>query len=623
MSYSKLLPYIKNNLETKVLLVFGVAFAFVFCGLSSLSLWTETEIYPAHTSQYLFTSEAHNFLFALKPVFYFILYISSLFSNLLGLFPMTMARFVFALNGLAILVLLYLYIKQKTSRYNAILAVLILAGSNIFLDRGFRIRSDLLCSSLSLISLLLMLNLKTYKESLRTYFIIPLLFSLLLITPKGMYWIFITLCLMLCDLKRDQIPSLKDLVKTIAITCVAFLGISVIFKDPLFLQTIKSSTQFFLLNIQQTWKFIFEEGWFQSLFDISHVGFFLERNMILTLLIGVKCGFVVYSTMIAKKRSWDLSDLYFGLLLLILFFHPQSKFFFLCAITPFFLIAFFTDYQWKQILSKQYSSTFKTFLLIGAFLYSGFYITYFKHKVYTQRNNSPQKELVEQLNHFYKNAEPLISIFDPACLVWKRTTTCKYISGRDFEDEGFSSYFDLNNFDVLLVSRAVSLWDLLHYKQETVLKERAFQYVNVKNHIYYKALIVPLTEKRNLVETVKKPSNLRQAKDVNDTFWMSGQKMFKFLKTALKTKVPEESMKYSYFFVNSYNKPIEHRPNCRKNQEKELVLQPGCPYSKEEFHRGYISFKKEQTLALFYLPLPQHIPDELSLRALFVYDWDW
>ena len=621
MPYFNLFAYIKNNLETKVFLFFSLVFVFVFYNLSFLSLWTETEIYPIHTSPYLFTSEASHFLFALKPIFYFVLYLSSLFSNLFGLFPMTMARFLFALNGLAILALLYFYIKQKTSKYNAILAVLILASSNIFLDRGFRIRSDLLCASLSLFTLLWLLNVKRYKEDLKFYLTIPLLFSLLLITPKGVYWIFITLCLIFCDLNRNQIPSLKHPAIVIVSTGISFIGISVMFGDPLFLQTLKSSTQFFLLNIQETWQFIFENGWLQSLTDISHVGSFLERNLLLVLLIVAKCAFVVYATMVAKKRPWDLSDLYFGLLILILFFHPQAKFFFLCAITPFFLIAFFTDYQWKQLLSKHYSSTFKTFLLVGAFLYSGFYITYFNSTVYTKKNNRPQKELVEKLNHFYKHTDLAISIFDPTCLLWTRTTTCKYILDGKFKEKDFQPYFDLNNFDVLLANRPLSLWDLLHYKQETLLKERAFQYVNIKNHIYYKALIVPLTDKTNLLETAKETSQWHQTKESNDTLWISGKKLFEFLQTNLKTKASEESMTYSYFFVNSYNKPIKNKKKCQKNQEKSLVLQAGCSYNKEEFHQGYIPFEKEQTLALFYLPLPLSIPDELSLRALFVYDW--
>ena len=377
MSYSNLFIYIKNNLETKVLLFFGIGFVVAFYSLCFFSLWTETEIYPTHSSQYLFTEEGSNFLFALKPIFYLILHLSFLFSDFLNLFPMTTARFIFAINGLASLVFMYLYIKQKTCRYNAVLAVLTLAGSNIFLDRGFRVRSDLLCSSLSLMALVLLLNVKVHKGNLKFYLVIPLLFSLLLVTPKGIYWVFFTLCLMLYDLKHEQFPSLKDLAKTIAVVCMAFVGISFIFKDPLFLQSLKSSTQFFLLNIQQTWQFVFEKGWLKSLNDISHIGFFLERNLFLVLIIGLKCVFVVYSTVIRKKRSWDLSDIYFGLLFLILLFHPQSKLFFLCAIMPFFLIAFFTDYQWNQYLSRSYRLTFKTFFFnrsffIQRFLYSLF-----------------------------------------------------------------------------------------------------------------------------------------------------------------------------------------------------------------------------------------------------------
>ena len=631
--------YLKKNLETKAFLLFSIFFFIAFQSLSYFSLWVETEIYPVHSSQYLFTEYEIDFLFALKPVFYLILYLSSIFSNFFSLLPMTGARFLFALNGLLILSLMYLYIKKKTNRYNAILAVLILASANIFLDRGFRVRSDLLSSSLSLITLLLTLNIKEWKGYLKFYILIPLLFCLLLISPKGIYWFCFTLCLMLYDLK-NKTPSRWIIVKIVFAVYMVFYFLSFLFKDPFFLKTIYQSAKFYLSNISMTWQFIFEKGWIKNLSDFSHISLFIERNLLLFMLIFVKFLFVIYSIVITNKRKWDLSDLYFLFLLIVLLFHPQQKLFFLCAVMPFIFISFFTDWQWRQLVSDKYSLQFKTLLLAGALLYSFSYISYFSYRVYMKKSNRPQKELIGELNASYKNTDTLISIFDPACIVYSRKTDCKYILDNSPFPQRFKSYFKKYNFDVVLASRFLDLFTLLNYKQSS------FQYINIKNHVYYKALMVDLTNKNNLLETAEFNNDIPVAnknswnsedkarklqKDIPflDTKFLqekpfkgnflSGDKLLRFLLSSLKTKVPEHSRKYSYLFLDSQNKAIKKSIDCHKKEETPLILQNGCPYSKKEFASGLIPIEKEK-LALFYLSLPLGISEELSLRALFRYD---
>ena len=283
-----------------------------------------------HSSQYLFAENRTDFLFSLKPIFYLILYLSSVFSNLFSVFPMTGARFLFALNGLLILVLMYLYIKKKTNRYNAVLAVLILAGTNIFLDRGFRVRSDLLLSSFSLIILLLTLNIKKKKDDLKFYIIIPLLLSLLLISPKGIYWFFFILCLLLYDLKNNM-PSLWLVVKTVFLVYMVYYFLSFLLKDPLFLNAIHNSLMFYFSDFKETWLLIFHQGLIKALFDFSHIGLFTKRNLFLILIISVKLFFITYSIFITKKRKWDSSDLYFFLFVDCSIISPTAKNVFFCV----------------------------------------------------------------------------------------------------------------------------------------------------------------------------------------------------------------------------------------------------------------------------------------------------
>ncbi len=483
----------KSILETKALFVFGVFFILAFLSLSYFSFWTETEIYPVHSARHLWTENMTGFLFALKPVFYLFLYLSSQLSDWLSLPPMTTARFLFALNGLGILILTGLYIQKKTNKYNAILAVLLLASANIFLDRGFRARSDLLSSSVSLMALCLSLSAKNNRELWKFYLSILLLLSTLMISPKAVYWICFALCLAFYDLRAKRFVSSWPIVVTVFAAYMAFYFLSFLFKDPFFIKSIYESAKFYFSDIHQAFHFVSAHGWMKNLFEFSHIGFFIERNPLLVLLILLKACFAVFAVVISKKRKWDLSDLYFLIVMAVFLLHPKQKLFFLCALAPFVFISFFTDWQWRRLLNHSYSLKFKTFLLAGAFIYSFFYISHFSYKVYTKRNNQAQRELVENLNKFYSKADPLISIFDPACVLYSKKTDCKYILYDKKWPKALKSYLIKHNFDVILASRFLSLFDLAHYKRTVHFSRTipsSFQYINIKSHVYYKAFVI-------------------------------------------------------------------------------------------------------------------------------------
>ena len=621
---------LKTTLENKVFPFFAVFFFLSFQILAHLSPWTETEIYPVHSSRYLFSENMLDFLFSLKPLFYITLYLSSFFSDTLSLLPMTGARFLFALNGLGILALMYFYVKQKTNKYNALLAVLLFASASIFLDRGFRVRSDLLTTSFSLIALLLTYSIKERRDYWKFYLLIPLLFSTLLISPKAIYWFLFTSFLILHDLK-DKAPSRWLVVKTLFAVYMGFYFSSFLFKDPFFIKSIYQSAKFYLSNINITSHFVLEQGWIKSLSHISHIALFVKRNLFVVLIIILKFLFVIYSTTLSKKRKWNLSDLFFLTLLLVLLIHPQQKLFFLCAMTPFLFISFFTDQQWKQIIDYKYSVKFKNILLAGAFLYSFSYSSYFTFKIHRQKNNRLQKTLVEKLNTFYKNTNSRISIFDPYCLVYSRKTSCKYILSGNWT-KIFKLYLKKHNFDVILASRHLDLFELTRYRRFP-----SFQYINVKNHIYYKAFVVkPIhfteiaedednarqTWQKNTEPTMtgKKGTQLQKTESKEQkTVFLRGTKALPFLLSSLETKVPEKSRKYSYLFLDSLNKPIDKTTKCQIKKEKSFVLQEACFYTKEDFEKGLIPIKKGK-LALFYLPFPLNMSKELSLRALFRYD---
>ena len=615
---------LKELLETKGFLLFCAGFFVLFQILSHFSLWVETELFPVHSSRHLWSPQGEVFLFSLKPFFYTLLYLSHLMSSALSFNLMDGARFLFALNGLLILLLMYLYIRQKTDRYNAVLAVLVLASASIFLDRGFRVRSDLLLSSVSLAALLISLNRKEQKNH-NFYIAIALLMSLPLISPKGIYWIIWTLCLMLHDLKGKKIEY-WPLVKTGFGVYTAFLLFSFALKDPFFLKSIGQSALFYLSTVKMNWSFLVDHGWMEMLSVLSHTRLFIEKNPQMVGLILVKAIFVFYSVAISKQRKWDLSDLYFFVLIVILLLHPQVKLFFLCSAMPFVLISFFTDSLWKKWSLHGFSPPFKAFFLLAIFLLASFYTSFFCWRVWTRKSNQTQRQVIEKLNDFYKTASSSVSIFDPACILYKRKSHCKFlVSGALSEDKKIKSFLKKHDFDLVLSSFNLPLFTLTDYKKPP------FIYIDVGNQIFYKAFVMDLRqtglEEKERAMLNKEGTNLSYSfpHSLRLAGGLSGKQTLKAFLSALGTKEPDSSFrKYSYFWFGSGNKILRGAKPCGKPQSRDMrgglvSLQSGCPYSKEDFEQGFIPLEGER-LALFYLPFPPDLPEETFLSVLLRFD---
>ena len=619
-------------LETKVFLFFIIFFCFAFQALSYFNLWTEQEVYSLHISQYLFSQYASEFLFALKPLFYSILKFSFSISSLFDGLPMTTARSLFAFNGLAILALLYFYIKNKTNRYNAVLAVLFIASLNIFLDRAFRVRSDLLATSLSLLCLLLNLNIKAQKDTWKFYILIPLLVFILLISPKGIYWIIFTSILLWHDMKKRPQPWL--LAKATAFIFAFFCIVSWLFKDLFFIETFKQSTKFYLLNLKQTYHFIEQNSWLSSLNELSHIGMFINRNPFLVLITCLKAVFIFYSLVLSKNRKRDLSDLYFLVLIVILLFHPQQKLFFLSALSPFLCLAFWTDSEWKKLITNTYSKSFKSFLMAFCFIYAFFYISYFNYKIYTIKSNTPQKITVKELNTFYKNTDPSIHILDPDCLIYTRKTTCKYILYNQKFQDNFNSYIQNNRFDIVLSSFSLPVIKLATYN------ESRFEYVNIKNHIYYRAFIIDkannfIETKENILKSIKSQQTILNNSWtpnqllVQNTFKnqikslskgqkiLSGKKILENFEKEQQTAVPKQQRKYFYLYVDELNNSLNTIKACESKTFP--LMKEGCYYSESELRKSFIPFTNKK-MALFYLPFPLQLKSKKSLRILLRYD---
>ena len=723
-----------NFLRTAFFGLFGLFFTAAFFYLSALSPWTETEIFPLHTSRFLFSENSHGFLFSLKPLFYFALWLCSLFSQSFSLFPMTAGRLLFALNGLLILALVYLCIKKKSDQWNALLGLLILASSCVFLERGFRIRSDLLLASLGLLAWLTALNTKQKApapsreakyppiSSQRWDRLLALLGLLPLLSPKGLYWLFFMPCFVRHELRGRAAPSRSFVVKRLLVFLSGCALLSFAFGDPFFIKAWSEAWLFYITSLKEALQAITEWGGNKSLPQESHLFLFMEENPFLLLLLAGKMFFVTERAFSSKKEKREWSDAGFLILLGILLFHPQKKMFFLCALAPFVVVSFFTDPKWILLGKKHYSRFFKTGLLAGAFLFGGFFVSSFALKLYRGKNTFLQKEMMGGLNAFYKNSPSEWRIFDPDCLLYQRKTDCKYLwdkSGERFSRE-FESYFKRLRFDVVFANRALDVFRLesLHLPVEEsgqealcplkggfpfgseplypsslrekgfyCLKDRspplqknsgpprrflenasrpAFRYVNMQNHIYYRALVFPSDFSRSqalpnesfkatgrlslplspaapplsLDQDGKAPLIPLSVDSQEESLGFYGKQLVSVLFSDGSAKIPRAGLRYSYFYLDPDGRPLNsdvHKTAVAYGAFKALslmgggdmppakicarreLLRPGVAYSLSAFKRGWIPFQ-EKPLALFYLPFPRRLPQKPSLRILFRYD---
>ena len=620
---------IKDFLEVKVFFLFSVLFCFNFILISQFIKWTKTEVYPVHSSKYLFSAFDYEFLFALKPIFYSLLKVFFVFSELLPIEPMNLSRFVFALNGLSLLYFLYLYLEKKTNRYNAVLALLILTSSYIFLNRGFRVRSDMLASSFSLFILWVNLNGKNNKKQA---FLLFLFLSLLFITPKAIYWLLLNLLLLEKHTRQTLLkkPSLKTL---LILSCFS-IGTSFLLKDPFFIKSIYESGQFYLLSFKIFYLPILEksfaEAW--SYFLVRH---FIDKNYILLFLIGLKFLSTVYQCI--NSKSITRQNLYFLVLFSITSLHPDPKLVFFSALSPFFIIAFFTDSVWLKIVNKSYSETFKTLLLGCFFLYTFSYIGFFSYTKITKINNLTQKKIIKQLNYFYKNTPSKWNILDPSCLIYSRKTTCKYLLFQVNFNQ--MEYIKENSFDIILSSKALSISNLL------IDQESNIQYVSVKNHILYKAFVIDTKWNKNLKQDNKTQINQiiqskqdthldrnkkrnqnavtnQKSKESKQLFFLNGNKVFNEL---VKT-IGRDSLEGTYFYtyIDSWNRSIIEKSTpeksaSKKSEPEKTALLPFKIYSEKEWRESFIPVK-DQRIAVFYLSFPLDLNEKESLRFLLKYD---
>lgn len=582
----------KKDFTTKFFFIFSFLFSLGFLATAILGYWTHSEIYAAHSAQYFFSTERIDYLLSLKPLFYFILFVGDFIASIFSLYPMTVARVLFAINGLCLLALTTLFIKNKTDKTNAILAALVLMTSFLFLERGYRVRSDLLVSSLCLASLFLA-NTLVDKNSKKIIGIILVFLSMALVTPKSIYWFLFGSAFLVHELKNKQI-SWRILLKLILVFSMGSLGISFFLKDPFFLTAIKESSEFYSReSLSSIW--FAKKSIFTRLEVLSYKNLILKKEPIIVFLAALKSLFIGYRIFISRDRKWDFLDTGFCLLVLVVLIHPKPKPFFITSLMPFFVMSFFTDEVWLKIKSL-YSQFFMSVMLVGFLSYA---IVLSSHSFYTSfkgYNNYSQKIHIEELYKFV-DKNPSIKIYDPGFILYRTKNYHWYAPQGYHSGKIFKGYFNKYNLDIIFNTYGLNQNNLLDWE------DNGIKYIHGGHSIYYRSLVIDITQKQKIL----------------------GKEALEQLNQRFKTHVPKSYHKYWFLFLDKNKKPINDQliaKYCLSPPSSSLQqLKAACIYSEQEFLKGFIFVKNTaQFVAVFYIEPIQNLDPNLRLKNLYRYD---
>ena len=581
--------------------VFFVLFFSGFLWMSCSAYWVFSEVYPSMTARYLLSPDRIYYLFSLKPLYNFLLFISFHISSILNMYPVLLNRIFFAFNGAALSFLLYGIIKKKTDSFNALTAVLILISSHIFLTRGFRIRSDLLISTLGLLAVWLSLKSAENKTTgvLRENLVFGLLLCMLLVSPKSVYWLGFAGFLVKesSDRTKKQFFSLKK-------TGLFFAGtilLSFAFQDPFFIKALKNSALFYMNNLKDTALSIKTGGLFTPWGnEFSFFSDFMRKNPQIILTVLLKAGFVFHQTALFKERKWSVSDTSFAILLFFSLFHPQQKPFFLCALTPWFLLHFFTDPFFTKHRDRLYSPLFKKGFLLFLFCYAGGALFFRGGRVFKIYNNFEQRAVIQQVEGFFKTL-PSLRIYNPSAFLIHPHSLNWFLGPYESHRVPLKQFVENHKIDVILHTPDIALNRLL---SQNPTEETGW--TNVQSHIYYRSLQIPVFPGKKI----------------------SGQILLKKIEEKISSRFKEKNRRYWYMFLNEYRRPV---PIAGENETCPATvpdlfpgnrLKPYCAYRREDFMKGVTvpAGSPAHLLAVFYIPPPAGVSKEISVISLLIYD---
>jgi len=344
-------------------------------------------------------SHFHDFSFAMKPLYYGLLFLSSKLASLVSIHPMYSARLLFAANAFFIIVLFCKLIKLKSnSLVYSLSASFLLLTSSLFVERSFRVRSDLLALSV-LLSFVYLYEKRRDIKFLGLGFVIPLL-----ITPKS----FILFLFVTPQYYREILKGIKNINKKLSIAIVGPIGVGLLYySQSKWFFSMDYSLSYFI----ESFKTLGAGLDYFSLERFRYVIGALFKSVLLDALILYYIVYSIYAKIKKSKPLLNAQNFTIVLVFMVIVFYPNRLPFFLVCLVVLMLLAIFREKGFVEHLRnmsfKMSPFIFICFVTLGMSLFIER-----AHKILSTNNNRTQAQISQILSDEYKRKE--LKVYDPA-----------------------------------------------------------------------------------------------------------------------------------------------------------------------------------------------------------------
>lgn len=361
----------------------------VYLALNFSKFWTDSEMWASVAVKYLF--EGHpDYYFPLKPVMNFILWVIYKWSLILEQHPMLIARVVWGMAGLVVMILVdQILVTKKISKFSRFLCQLCFFSTSTWVFRSGEVRSDAL--ALLILMSFYLLSLRWEKEGYRLF---TLCFGgalATLATPKALIFIVALSPLLFWSLK-DYLFTKRNAFILVVGSFVFLLA----FREPLF--------QAFVFFTHQ---FSAQEGGipYFSLIRFEHIIRMAIQNLHVDVL-------VIFALIVGFRKRMSSEVISLSLILVLIVSYPDPLPFFLSSLIPWVLICVWSlldGYTQKlSVKNKMRVAVLASVTAVSLFTWRGYQM--FEH------SNHNQRKVVEWANQEFKGENLLI--YDPTGLLW-------------------------------------------------------------------------------------------------------------------------------------------------------------------------------------------------------------
>ena len=458
-----------SGTEKKLLLLgcFLLSVGFFITGLQCF--WADSEIWHLKISS--LQGDARNpYDYWIKPVYLIFLSVIYNLSDVFGTSHPNLGRWVFGLNGVALLTLGSMVVTRFYSSSKIASVFFLLVGSSwIWLERGFRIRSDLMATCLFLVFLLLVIDgLRNDRFSHRRLWVLFGLFvATIMVTPKSLLLFLCFLPFLYKVFLSLPLPLHNKVINLILLCLAAFVGMS-IFSESFFISLLSQKTYLEGSLIDAGG----EIGAF-SQYRWEHVGNFLVENPLIWVLFFLKVFWIFRNWRDwVSQGVWRNLDISFLLLAPALVLFPNRTPFFICSLVPLFVLFLFSGTEkWIRTSAHNFHRYRKPIYVVVVLVLVA--AGYKMDHILKNHNNLDQKQLYVVLKAF-SEAYPQKTIYDPAGISPSRKAVHFYLGPGDLEsNRTSSSLIRIFEPDIILAGQRLH-WTKPHLDKEFLLKYRDF-----------------------------------------------------------------------------------------------------------------------------------------------------